>query len=1150
MEEFTLADFVHLHVHSEYSLLDGAARVRDMVRRAKELGQSSIAITDHGNMFGVVDFYRAAKDAGIRPIIGCEVYVAPGSLHEKEVRLREYSHLVLLAKNQTGYKNLMKLCSIGHLEGFYYKPRIDYDILSQYAEGLICLSACLAGDIPSLLRSGCKEKAYALARRLSELFPGDFYIELQDHGLAEQKQVAPLLIELAQSLGLPMVVTNDAHYVYKEDARAQDVLMCIQMNKFLEDDGRLAFGTDEFYLKSSEEMAALFPHLPEMVENTVAIAEKCNVQLDFGNLHLPAFVPPEDFSGTPREYLDQLASEGLRRRYADAAPCQERLRYELGVIHSMGFTDYFLIVADYVNFARNAGIPVGPGRGSGAGSLVAYVLGITDVDPIKYNLLFERFLNPERISMPDFDIDFCYERRQEVIDYVVRKYGKEHVAQIITFGTLGARQVVRDVARVMRTPIAESDRIAKMVPFELKMTIPKALETSPRLREEYDNTPGVKEWLDMAMKLEGMPRQSSTHAAGVVITQKPVTEYVPLTRNQKDQSVTTQYSMSNLEALGLVKMDFLGLRTLTVIHDAVEMVRQKTGEKIDFHSMEMDDPEVFALISSGDTEGVFQLESEGMRSLMTQLKPENLGDVMVGISLFRPGPMAKIPDYIAGKNDRHSICYDHPILERVLKDTYGCMVYQEQVMELVRDMAGYSLGRSDLVRRAMSKKKADVMEKERQIFIYGGDGVEGAVARGVPEQVAKRVFDQMMDFAQYAFNKSHACAYAMVAYQTAYLKRYHLVEFMTALLNSFMANADKMAHYMRYLQHSGVRVLPPDINRSQRRFHVEDGAVRFGLYALKNVGDAIGGVIAERERNGAYTDFEEFVMRNVNDLNKTQLESLILSGCFDSLGANRAQLMAAYEQIYKNAANQHRQQLSGQMSLFDLTEDAARAARTPLPQLPEYDDKLKLAYEKEKTGLYISGHPLARYAPVLAQQKHTVSKILEAEQDMRTAQYYDSREVTLVGVFTNVRVRTTKKTRQLMANAILEDMTGGIGVIIFPQVYAEYESLIKADDIVQLRARVLIADGAAPELQALEVRPFAVPDTEFVGKRIFLRVQEENIETVRCIKAILKKYPGENQIRLFVSSTENQYALPNVACNRALLKELQRFLGEENVALK
>ena len=1146
-----MTDFVHLHVHTEYSLLDGASRIHDLLDRAKELGQSAIAITDHGNMFGVIDFYKYAKKIGIKPIIGFEAYIISGDIRERESKFREYAHIVLLAKDHTGYQNLMKLTSIGYVDGFYYRPRIDYQTLREHSEGLICTSACLAGDIPSMLLAGEKQKAYALAQELKDVFGDDFYIELQDHGLMEQRQVFPMLVELAKDLDIKTILTNDVHYVRKEDAKAQDVLMCIQMNKYVAEDGSLGFGTDQFYLKDGDEMLSLAPHIPEALSNTLEIAEKCDVEIEFGKLHLPKFDVPDGY--THEGYLEHLTRIGMAKKYPDPSVHEERLQYELNTIYQMGFTDYFLIVQDYVNFARSAEIPVGPGRGSAAGSLVAYALGITNIDPIKYTLLFERFLNPERVSMPDIDMDFCYERRQEVIDYVTRKYGEDRVAQIVTFGTLGARQVVRDVARVMRISVAESDRIAKMVPRELKITLKKAIDSNAKLRAEYENNPEVREWLDMAMKLEGMPRHTSTHAAGVIISELPVTEYVPLSKNQKDEAITTQYPMGDLEELGLLKMDFLGLRTLTVIRDAVDMVRKQYGVEIDIDNIDYDDPAVYEMISKGSTDGVFQLESEGMRSLMTQLRPENLGDVMVGISLFRPGPMAKIPDYIAGKNDRDSVHYAHPILEKDLSETYGCMVYQEQVMELVRDMAGYSLARSDLVRRAMAKKKQDVMEHERRIFVYGGDGVDGAIKRGVPESVAQDVFDQMMDFAQYAFNKSHACAYAVVSYQTAYLKHYYPKEFMTALLNSFITNSDKLAHYMRYIVSERIPLLPPDINRSQKLFAVENDGIRFGLYAIKNVGDAISGVVSEREENGDYEDLQDFIVRNASVLNKTQIESLILSGCFDKCGGHRAQYMAAYDGILRNAQEKNKRDAIGQMSLFDFTDEGREFAKVTLPNVPKYDHRQLLAYEKDKTGLYISGHPLQEYAEYLGHQKETIAHILEAEHDFSLAAKLEGRQVELLGIVSSAKVRTTKQSRQQMMNAVLEDMTGSIGIILFPKVYMNFGEVIATDRIVRVTGRVMINEEGPPELNIERASVFRAEDSKYLGKKLFVRIPTEDIELVHKLKEILRRYPGEQPTRLFAADTRKQYSIAGreaVTYSDALLTELRAQFGEENVVLK
>lgn len=1135
-----MTDFVHLHVHTEYSLLDGASRVSEVTKRAAELGMKALAITDHGAMYGIIEFYKAAQAAGIKPILGCEFYIVNGDRREKSTAAREYAHLILLAKNKTGYKNLMKLCSAGFTEGFYYKPRIDHEILKEHSEGLVCMSACLAGEIPSALVRGEYDAAKEAAAWYKSVFGEDFYLELQDHGIPEQRMINPQLIKIARELGIELAVTNDSHYTLKEDAQAQEVLMCLQMGRTIDEGG--LFDSDEFYLKSPEEMASLFSYVPEAVENTVKIADKCNVELEFGELHLPDFPIPDGFA-SHCEYLEYVTREGMKKRYANPDEHEERLMYELDTIRSMGFVDYFLIVWDYVAFARGKGIMVGPGRGSAAGSIVAYALGITNIDPIKYGLLFERFLNPERVSMPDIDIDFCYERRGEVIDYVVSKYGADRVAQIITFGTLGARQVVRDVARVLKISVAESDRVAKMIPFELKMTIDRALEINSRLRAEYESNDVIKSWLDMARKLEGMPRHTSTHAAGVVISKEPVTEYVPLCVSQKDDAVMTQVTMNHLESLGLLKMDFLGLRTLTVIRDTLDMLRQR-GIDIDIDEIDMEDQKVYDLISSGETDGMFQLESEGMRSLMIQLRPENLGDIMVGISLFRPGPMSKIPDYIAGKNNRENVRYADKILEKSLGDTYGCMVYQEQVMEIVRDMAGYSLGRSDLVRRAMAKKKKDVMERERHVFIYGEDDVDGALKRGVSKKAATEVFDQMMDFAQYAFNKSHACAYAVVSYQTAWLKCYYEPEFMTALLNSFISNSDKLAHYMRYVKRRGIKLLPPDVNKSEAKFTVENGGIRFGLAALRQIGGAIDGLIKERE-NGDFIDLEDCISRTVTYINKSQIESLILSGCFDYTGANRAQLMAVYEQLIKSAAAKAKRELAGQGSFFDM-EGAPRQSME-LPDVPEFEPLQKLAFEKEKTGLYISAHPMEQYAEQIEKQSYTISDLTAAEHDIRAAEKYDGMRVRLMGIFTGIKTRITRQNKQMMANCVFEDMTGSMGVVVFPRTYKEQESKLRKDAVLTISGKVMVNEDGPPEIILDGIFDSSNIPT---AQRLFIKVAKKNAAQMRSIISVLSRYAGENTVIVYVESNKQKLPMKRgVDISPALLRELKDMLGDENVAV-
>ncbi len=1145
-----MSGFTHLHVHTEYSLLDGAGRIGDLVARAKEMGMESIAITDHGVMYGALDFYAQAKKAGIKPIIGCEVYVAPGSRMDKTALSKEYAHLILLAKNMQGYKNLMKLVSAGFLEGFYYKPRIDYDLLEQHAEGLVCTAACLSGDIQRLLLQNDYEGAKRMAERLRAMFGEDFYLEIQDHGLPEQRRINPLILKLADDTGIKLIATNDVHYVNKEDADAQDVLMCIQTATTLQSEGRMSFDTREFYLKSEEEMRALFPNAPEALSNTAEAAEKCNLELSFGEMHLPHFDVPEGYSHF--EYLREKAREGLEQRYGEITPeIEERFEYEISMIDKMGFTDYFLIVWDFVRFAKQEGIMVGPGRGSAAGSIVSYTLGITNIDPLKYNLLFERFLNPERISMPDIDIDFCYERRPEVIDYVTKKYGGDKVALIGTFGTLGARLVIRDVARVMDMSVAEADRIAKMVPFELKMTIERALASNEKLRSEYEHNDLARRVIDMAKKLEGMPRNASTHAAGVLISKEPVTEYVPLQRNTKDQSVMTQYSMKKLEDLGLLKMDFLGLRTLTVIRDAVAMAEQNHGVRIDMDAVDLDDQDVYRMIAAGDTEGVFQLESGGMTRLMQDLMPTSLDDLMVGIALFRPGPMESIPEYIRCKKSPDGVRYAHPMLEPILSDTYGCMVYQEQIMRIVRDVAGYSMARSDLVRRAMSKKQQDVLEKERRLFIHGGaeEGVDGAIARGVDEKTATMLFDQMMAFANYAFNKSHACAYAVVAYQTAYLKYYYPVEFMTALLNSFIGFKPRLAEYIQYLGKAGIRVLPPDINKSQMRFSTEGGSIRFGLAAIAYVGEAIEEVI--ERRGGGYAGFEDFVSKNADVLNKKRLESLILSGCFDSFGVKRSQLMARYEDILADAAQRNKRMATGQISLFESASDEFDMLKTDFPDIEEYSKEKLLSFEKEMTGLYISGHPLEDMAAAFAGRRHTVADIVKGAENGQNVYEYDGMETELLGIVTDLRVRRAKANNKNMANFTLEDMTSQMNVIVFPNTYAQYENALRVDAIVTVKGKISVNAGNETELLAEKITPYTPDDAFFTGKQLYVKVPAGC--NVDGLVGITSRYPGHGSAIVLVEQTGQKYKLTgnrSVRYCAELIEKLKGYLGAPNVVVK
>ncbi len=1144
--------FTHLHLHTEYSLLDGAARIGDVVKRASELGMTSIAITDHGALYGVVDFYRAAESAGIKPIIGCEVYVAPEKLTNKTKAMKEYAHLVLLAKDIAGYKNLMRLSSIAFTEGFYRKPRIDYDVLEAHKEGLICLSACLAGDIPRMIISGDTAGARALALRLRNMFDGDFYLELQDHFLPEQKDVNAALIDMGEKLGIPLVATNDVHYTNKEDAEAQDVLLCIQTRTCVDDTDRLRFGSNEFYMKSPEEMAALFRHVPQAIDNTQKIAEQCNVTLDFSQIHLPAFNVPGHISH--EAYLKGICMEGLERRYdAITDALRDRLESELAIIDRMGFTDYFLIVWDFIRFARDNGIMVGPGRGSAAGSLAAYVLRITDVDPIEYNLLFERFLNPERISMPDIDIDFCIERRQEVIDYVVAKYGADKVAQIITFGTLGAKQVIRDVARAQRVPLSDADRIAKMVPFALKMTIEKAMIQNDRLRLEYDTRPEIKKLLDTAMKLEGIPRHASTHAAGVVISKLPITEYVPLQINPRDGSVITQFPMGTLESLGLLKMDFLGLRNLTVIRHTIEMVKQTHGQDIRIDELKFNDPGVFALIASGDTDGIFQLESAGMRNLMQKLRPTSLGDIMVGISLFRPGPMDSIPAYLEAKNNPEAAKYEHPRLKLILQETYGSMVYQEQVMEIVRDLAGYSMGRSDLVRRAMAKKKKDVMEKERRVFVHGDEetGVPGAVKRGVPAKAAEKIFSQMMDFAEYAFNKSHACAYAAIAYYTAYLKYYYKVEYMTALLNSFIGTPDKISAYIQYCIGAGMTLLMPDINKSQYLFSVEDGAIRFGFAAIRDVGRAAEDIVAER-KNGTFKTFRSFINRTVGAVNRKMLEGLILSGCFDSLGLKRSQLMAVCERVLKSAQNASRSNIEGQMSLFDVHPEISSGDIDDYPETQEYQADKLLAMEKIATGVYLSGHPLDKLKDVLESREINIFKILSASEDAAAARFFESREVELIGILGGIKRRATKQKR-LMANALLEDLFGTLELIIFPNVFQRYELLLVSDSIVRVTGKVDIREDEAPQLLVESIAPYVQPDESYMDKRLFVRIPKDMGTDRSRLMQILRTSPGSESVSVVVEATDERIKTSGslgVTLTKSLIGSLTAVFGSENIILK
>ena len=1150
-----MGGFVHLHVHTQYSLLDGAARIPELVRRAKSLGQDALAITDHGVMYGVIDFYRACEKEGIKPILGMEAYVAPRSRFDRDgSQDREYAHLILLAKNETGYKNLMLLSSEAFLHGFYYKPRIDYDLLAEHAEGLVCLSACLAGDIPQLLLKNRYDDAKALAARLQSIFHGDFYIELQNQGIPEQQQVLPGLRRIAKELSIKTVATNDIHYVERGDAEAQDVLLCIQTQRFVDETNRMRMQTDEFFVKSEEEMRLALPDDADAIANTREIADKCNVQIAFGVRRMPSFSAPDGMDN--EAYLRKLCNEGLARKYPNADDAiRARLDYELSVVSHMGFVDYFLIVWDFIHFAKSNGIMVGPGRGSGAGSLAVYCLDITDIDPIRYNLLFERFLNPERVSMPDIDVDFCYERRQEVIDYVGRKYGEGHVSQIITFGTMAARAVLRDVGRVLRIPYADVDRLSKLVPAELNMTLERALKLSPELKTLYDTDPTMQKVIDLSLKLEGLPRHSSTHAAGVVISGVPITEVVPLQMN--DSVLTTQFPMTTLEELGLLKMDFLGLRTLTVLRDALAFIREThDGDAPDLDHLPFTDPAVYRMIARAETDGVFQLESSGMRQFLLQLRPDCFEDLIAGISLFRPGPMEQIPRYIRGKHDPSSVKYAHPLLEPILSNTYGCMVYQEQVMEIVRSLAGYSYGRSDLVRRAMSKKKHDVMAKEREFFIHGTEGVDGAVKRGVPEAVADRIFDEMMDFASYAFNKSHAACYAVLAYRTAYLKLYYPVEFMTALINSYMGGSDTVAKYVYTARRLGLAVLPPDVNRSRSRFSVEqvgkneDGskqlAIRFGLAAVKSVGGGVmDALVRERTERGAFRNFFDFCERT-DGLNKRMLEALICAGCFDSMGARRSQLLAVYEQAFDGAMQQKKVKNAGQMSLFDLGGGTMLdQVSIKLPDIPELRSAILLAREREAAGLYLSGHPLDNFSQALDRFPLTVADLEEADGVTGVS---DSSGVEVGGMLSSCKQRPAKNGNGMVGYAELEGVTGRVECVLFPRTLQQCGNLFYDDSPVAVRGKLNIREERTNSLLIEDLRPLAA-----LQQTVFLRFASLTPDEMRRAAAFLRQYPGATPVVLFDAAKRIQKGVPEnlyIEATDKFLQAAEAEFGKDNVKLK
>ena len=1145
--------FTHLHVHTEYSLLDGSSKIRELTARAKELGMDSMAITDHGVMYGVIDFYRAAREVGIKPILGCEVYVAPGSRFDRENGAGEdrYYHLILLAENNTGYKNLMKIVSKGFVDGFYYKPRVDLDLLETYHEGIISLSACLAGEVQKYLARGMYEEAKRSALRYSEIFGKDhFYLELQDHGIPEQKMVNQGLLRLSQETGLELVATNDVHYTFAEDAKAHDILLCIQTGKKVTDEDRMRYEGGQYYCKSEEEMRKLFPYAQEAIDNTHKIAERCNVEIEFGVTKLPKYEVPEGFDSWT--YLNHLCREGFKTRYPDDdGTLSRRLDYELGVIKTMGYVDYFLIVWDFINYARSQNIMVGPGRGSAAGSIVSYTLGITNIDPVRYNLLFERFLNPERVSMPDIDVDFCYERRQEVIDYVVRKYGKDQVVQIVTFGTLAAKGVVRDVGRVLDLPYAMCDSIAKMIPNDLGMTLDKALTANPDLKKLYNEDEQVKYLIDMSKRLEGLPRHTSMHAAGVVIGSRSIDEFVPLSR-AADGTITTQFTMTTIEELGLLKMDFLGLRTLTVIQNAVRLAEKDYGIKLDMDHIDYNDKKVLESIGTGRTEGVFQLESGGMKGFMKELKPENLEDIIAGISLYRPGPMDFIPRYLKGKNDKTSITYECPQLEPILSPTYGCIVYQEQVMQIVRDLAGYTMGRSDLVRRAMSKKKTAVMEKERQNFVYGNEaeGVKGCIANGIDEKTANHIYDEMIDFAKYAFNKSHAAAYAVVSYQTAYLKYYYPKEFMAALMSSVMDNVSKFSEYILTCRRMmDIAILPPDINEGESGFSVSGDGIRYGLSAIKSVGrPVVDAILEERKKNGVFSSMEDFINRMTNkEVNRRTIENFIKSGAMDSLPGTRRQKVAVAPILLDNKARERKNAWEGQMSLFDLvSEEEKKEYQVSFPDVGEYSKEELLAFEKDILGVYISGHPLDDYEGLWRKNITATSADFIVDEETEEAVVKDGMKVVIGGLVAGKVVKTTRS-NQLMAFITLEDLMGSVEVIVFPKNYEADRDVLTEDSKIFIKGRVSLGDEPVGKLVCEQVIPFSK-----VPRQLWL--QFEDMAGYQAAEAelmeLLKSSEGNDQVIIYLKKERAKKMLPpnwNVMADAGLLNRLYCKVGEKNV---
>ena len=1143
--------FTHLHVHTEYSLLDGSSKINEITARAKELGMDSLAITDHGVMYGVIDFYKAARNIGIKPILGCEVYVSPGSRFDKEAGVSEdrYYHLILLAENNVGYANLMKIVSKGFVDGFYYKPRVDYEVLEQYSEGIICLSACLAGEVQKLLARNLYEEACKAALHYQQIFgKGNYFLELQDHGIPEQKLVNKLLMKMSRELSIDLVATNDVHYTYEDDVEAHDILLCIQTGKKVSDEDRMRYEGGQFYLKSEEEMRALFPDALDAIENTHKIAERCNVEIEFGVTKLPHYEVPEGFDSWT--YLNHLCNEGLVKRYGDeATQLQERLDYELSVIKKMGYVDYFLIVWDFINYAKMNGIAVGPGRGSAAGSIVAYCLAITDIDPIKYNLLFERFLNPERVSMPDIDIDFCYERRPEVIDYVMKKYGKDHVVQIVTFGTLAAKGVIKDVGRALDMPYSKTDMLSKMIPNDLGMTLDKALEANNEFRELYETDGEVKYLIDICKRLEGLPRHTSMHAAGVVIGSKAIDEFVPLSR-ASDGTLTTQFTMTTIEELGLLKMDFLGLRTLTVIQNAEKLINRRGEGNFDINKIDYNDRAVLDMIGSGKTEGVFQLESPGMKNFMKELKPDSLEDLIAGISLYRPGPMDFIPKYIKGKNASNEITYECDELIPILKPTYGCIVYQEQVMQIVRDLAGYTLGRSDLVRRAMSKKKQSVMEKERQNFVYGNpeEGVPGCVARGIPEDVASKIYDTMMDFAKYAFNKSHAACYAYVSFQTAYLKHYYPIEFMAALMTSVLDNTGKVAQYIMTCRQMGIEILPPDINEGEGAFTVSDGGIRYGLSAIKSLGrPVIEAIVKERTENGRFTDIKDFVTRlSGKEVNKRTVESFIKSGAFDSFGLTRKQMMIIYSEVMDNVSQEKKASVSGQVSLFDILAPEENPSEITVPDVGEFTKGELLTLEKEVLGIYVSGHPLDEYKSLWTDNITNMTSDFAFDEENRSFKVRDGENVIVGGMVSAKNIKMTKK-GQSMAFLTLEDLVGTVEIIVFPKAYMDYRQYILEDSKIFVVGKVSIDEEAGGKVICDRIIPFdSIPKDcwiKFPDKAAYLAAEQE-------LFSLLEYSDGNDRVIIYCEAEKAKKYLPvsmTINADSHMIDRLSARFGEKNV---